>query len=455
MSWQWNDDGKWRAFLAKDVKLLEKAFTRKTKELTASLSFNPDQTYQFNFVKMTQTNEDTGMQRQIRRIADEDDEDDDDEEAPAKKRQKTKPTKTSKAEVHWEFQNDDGSKWIAYKPKDSKELEEAFTSNMKKLTTSDLSFSSTAYTFDFQKMFQRNNSTKTRRPIRRVCVEEDEDEQDNNSCPLQKTVVTHQNPHYSRWAGVNSIPVSKDVHGNADGTDYDLAPDHAYKGDKIVVLNEYHLENFDFGMPLKALKDKGFKVKLFQCKDAKTLPSPAVLDKEMQDATQLWLIATSNGMLAKGHRDVIKKHFNQGKGIYIWGDNVPYYVDANVLGKDLLGATMEGNWIGGKTVQHAPKRGKKGGGGFGSHLITTGLENLFEGVTVANIQLSEEMETIAWASDGKPLIAVYDQDGKRAMFDGGFTRLYISWNEAGTARYVKNAAAWLHNWEGRLGQSDD
>lgn len=27
--------------------------------------------------------------------------------------------------------------------------------------------------------------------------------------------------------------------------------------------------------------------------------------------------------------------------------------------------------------------------------------------------------------------------------DGGLTRLAVSWDDAGTARYVKNAASWL------------
>ena len=40
-----------------------------------------------------------------------------------------------------------------------------------------------------------------------------------------------------------------------------------------------------------------------------------------------------------------------------------------------------------------------------------------------------------------------DEDGKRVIFDGGFTRLYCGWEEAGTGRYVRNAAAWLVNVE--------
>ena len=48
----------------------------------------------------------------------------------------------------------------------------------------------------------------------------------------------------------------------------------------------------------------------------------------------------------------------------------------------------------------------------------------------------------------KHVVAAYfDQDGKRAIVDGGFTRLYIKWDTAGTGRYVKNSAAWLANYE--------
>jgi hypothetical protein len=43
--------------------------------------------------------------------------------------------------------------------------------------------------------------------------------------------------------------------------------------------------------------------------------------------------------------------------------------------------------------------------------------------------------------------AFFDKDGKRAIVDGGFTRLYVEWDTAGTGRYVKNAAAWLANAE--------
>ena len=43
------------------------------------------------------------------------------------------------------------------------------------------------------------------------------------------------------------------------------------------------------------------------------------------------------------------------------------------------------------------------------------------------------------------VVAYYDRGGRRAIFDGGFTRLFRNWDTAGTARYVKKAAAWLVN----------
>ena len=57
------------------------------------------------------------------------------------------------------------------------------------------------------------------------------------------------------------------------------------------------------------------------------------------------------------------------------------------------------------------------------------------------------MEPIVYGSAGNLVTAVYEKDGKRLILDGGFTRLYINWDTAGTGRYVKNAAAWLVNVE--------
>lgn len=106
---------------------------------------------------------------------------------------------------------------------------------------------------------------------------------------------------------------------------------------------------------------------------------------------------------------------------------------------------MLGNLPGTVTVSLRPEGGEIGL--TPNHDITTGLEYLYEGVTIATIQPNTALEPLLVGSAGNLVTAVYDHDGKRAVLDGGFTRLYVNWDTAGTARYVKNAAAWLVNYE--------
>ena len=81
------------------------------------------------------------------------------------------------------------------------------------------------------------------------------------------------------------------------------------------------------------------------------------------------------------------------------------------------------------------------------HLLTTGLEFIYEGITIATIQPNQTLTPLIYGSAGNLVTAVYDRNGKRAILDGGFTRLFLKWDTAGTGRYVKNAAAWLVNVE--------
>ena len=170
----------------------------------------------------------------------------------------------------------------------------------------------------------------------------------------------------------------------------------------------------------------------------------------MKNACQLWIISSNVRKLNEGHLKVIKKFFDSGKGVYIWGDNQPYYADANYVSKYLIGVEMLGNMPGGINVGLNSK-GKQIGLAPG-HLITTGLENVYEGVTIATIQDNNQVLTpLIYGHDRNLVTATYEKDGKRLILDGGFTRLYVAWENAGTGRYVKNAAAWLVNYE-RFGE---
>lgn len=60
---------------------------------------------------------------------------------------------------------------------------------------------------------------------------------------------------------------------------------------------------------------------------------------------------------------------------------------------------------------------------------------------------NQALTPLIHGSAGNVVAAIYDKDNKRAIMDGGFTRLFYKWESAGTARYIKNAAAWLANHE--------
>jgi hypothetical protein len=234
----------------------------------------------------------------------------------------------------------------------------------------------------------------------------------------------------------------KDNYGNAAGNQYDLAIDGAFEGQTIVVLHFYTGENFDFEKPKAALKEKGFSVYRY----SNAAPTPEDLEIALSKACQLWVISSSTQQLNDEHAEVIERFFYSGKGVYIWGDNSPFHADANFLAQKLVGVSMSGGFQGGQNVAFktdATKSGMKE-----NHLITTGLEYVFEGITISKLaDPDNKLTPLIWSTDGNVVTAIYENQGQRLILDGGFTRLYCNWETAGTGRYVKNAAAWLVNYE--------
>ncbi len=229
-----------------------------------------------------------------------------------------------------------------------------------------------------------------------------------------------------------------DRYGNAQGNQFDLAVDGAFSGQTVAVIQLYP---FPFDDAKAALAQKGFSV--YRWSNAP--PSPEELEKALAKSCQLWIIANSTQMLTDKHLAVIKTFFDAGHGLYIWGDNEPYYADANFVGQALLGTTMTGDVHGDQVV--GMNEAKAAPGLTPNLLLTTGLEHIYEGITIATIQPNQTLRPLVYGSAGNLVAAFYDREGKRAIFDGGFTRLYNKWDTAGTARYVKNAAAWLANVE--------
>lgn len=237
-----------------------------------------------------------------------------------------------------------------------------------------------------------------------------------------------------------------DKYGNPEGPDFDLVKDGAFKGLQIAVLHLYTGEGFGFDLPTAALAEKGFTVKRWK----HSPPSASELQKTLNKSCQLWIISDQTIKLKADHLAVIREYFLSGRGVYIWGDNHPYFADANAVAAILFNGQLSGDTQGDKVVYHQKRNGAAGM--VQTHQICSGLECIYEGITIATIASNRLLQPVVFGSNGNLVVAAHDQDGCRALIDGGFTRLYHKWDTAGTGRYVKNAAAWLVNYE-RFGSS--
>jgi hypothetical protein len=263
------------------------------------------------------------------------------------------------------------------------------------------------------------------------------------SAPTEAVTVESQDKDGKVRRQVIERKVAEDRYGNAAGNQNDLARDGAFGGQTIAVMQFY---DFPFDAPRAALKEKGFSV--YRWRGAP--PSPKELAAGLKKACQLWLISGDRRLLQPEHLAVIKAFFEAGHGVYIWGDNDPYYADANYVAEALFGTQMLGDLPGNQVMPLQRRLGHQGL--LPNHLLSTGLEHLYEGITIATIQPNRVLSPLLYGSADNLVAAFYDKGGRRAILDGGFTRLYNNWDTAGTGRYVKNAAAWLTNVE-RFGQT--
>eukprot|EP00300_Choanocystis_sp_HF-7_P015654 c19130_g2_i2.p1 GENE.c19130_g2_i2~~c19130_g2_i2.p1 ORF type:complete len:336 (+),score=60.71 c19130_g2_i2:425-1432(+) len=223
-----------------------------------------------------------------------------------------------------------------------------------------------------------------------------------------------------------------DKFGNALGSNFDLGVDGAFVGMTITVLHQY---SFDFALPTAAMKKKGFSVERFT-----STPSVEQLEAALAKSCQLWLVSTGTPQINSGHVQAIKRFYENGRGLFIWGDNDPFYYDANVVSSTIWGIKMSGNLYGNECVGPS-----NSGAGFREHFVMTGISKLYEGITIATIDSHPKFRDVMRGSANNLVTSAYDEGGRRALIDGGFTRLYCNWDTAGTERFVINCAVWLAN----------
>jgi hypothetical protein len=177
------------------------------------------------------------------------------------------------------------------------------------------------------------------------------------------------------------------------------------------------------------------------------VPPIAEFKQALEKSNQFWIIASCDDSvhLSKEHQLAVKKFFDAGHGVYLWGDNDPCNADADSLASMLIDARVKGNLYGDQVVARSDGAGKPGV--VREHLLSTGVENIYEGITVATVKPVGALTPVIYGSAGNLVTAAFEANKKRLIIDGGFTRLSNKWDSAGTGRYVMNAAAWLANYE--------
>ena len=254
---------------------------------------------------------------------------------------------------------------------------------------------------------------------------------------------------YSKYAGQSFISGAKtDQFGNPLGSEYDLAKNDAFKGYKIVIVDLCSDSTMNVDSPSKALQKKGFSVVVYK-KEFPLQQLKKILD---DNRSQLWIIANYRSHLSQECYKFVYDFFSSGRGLYLWSDNAPYFADTNIIIRRLFLTEMSGEYWGDQVL--SIQKEENGPGIIKNHLITTGIQNFYEGITISNVRIDGGLKPLVYSSNGKIVTAYYDKDGKRCLVDGGFTRLFHKWDSAGTDRFVVNCAAWLANIE-RFGYYPD
>ncbi|CAF2088377.1 unnamed protein product, partial [Rotaria magnacalcarata] len=249
---------------------------------------------------------------------------------------------------------------------------------------------------------------------------------------------------YNPSAGNSNITnaTSYDQYGNPNERVYDLGKDGAYTNFSILIAQLYCDSQFTkekMQVPIDALKVKGFQV-------THVMNERQCIEELQSNRHHIaWIISTSN-IEVTNFNSVLNTFQGKGGAIFLFADNVPYICHANEYLKAKFGITLTGDYVGSKTLTFK-ENGQNQAGFFGQHYIFTGIKNLFEGVTICHPVYpmgthQNKLVNVATATDGSPCIGIYDppvssKEG-RLCLDCAFTKLYINWDTAGTARYIVN-----------------
>jgi len=147
---------------------------------------------------------------------------------------------------------------------------------------------------------------------------------------------------------------------------------------------------------------------------------------------------------------ILKAH-QEGVGIFMFADNRPFFYQCNLVLPEIAGCTLIGNDRGAQKLVYGDDP-KEAGRFDMNHLLFSGINNMFEGVTISYPSEGHRFKVVATNTHGRPVICILESTEKtsRVVVDFGFTKLGSNyWQETGQARYIVNACVWLVDLERR------
>jgi hypothetical protein len=266
-------------------------------------------------------------------------------------------------------------------------------------------------------------------------------------CFLQMHIVSS----FAPIAGdVSRKEVVLDEFGNPVGSDFDLNRDGTFEGDTVclwLAIEPKYCKISDFAAAIEALQEKGFRVLVF---DWERLRCVGDLRRLLDHSGQLWILSPTDSsdihtfLTQSTTVDVVRAFLRSKRGVYLWADNFPFFKTAQDLAQQIVASDVMLADSGNPGCKQVGLQSRSGGSGFVRHAITTSLKQLYEGATISHVRsLGPFRELMRSSKPDEVITAVYERDGERCCIDGGFTRLYVEFRKAGTARFVKNSACWL------------
>lgn len=159
------------------------------------------------------------------------------------------------------------------------------------------------------------------------------------------------------------------------------------------------------------------------------------INNTLQDVnhTQLWIICgaavhVNDYLYEKINKidnrlvDIAVDYFNRGGNIFIFGDNLPFVHQGNmILGRIFKNVHMYGDVKANKIIH---KKGRFGAGFIKEHPLFDGIKRMFEGVTLSTINMNAEVKPLIYDNSKKVVAAYYDNNGHRLVIDCGWTKLH-------------------------------